>query len=92
LSCQLLYSGLYTIIVQDLNLQYEGNYNISLLDVPDGPVSSPNDPDGGYIASGETLSGSIITSDMDAFQFDANTNDRVIITAVKTSGNLNTEI
>jgi len=91
LSCQLLYSGLYTIIVQDLNLQYEGNYNITFLKIP-GAVSLPQDLDGGRIDPGQCHSGSIVASDMDAFQFYGVANDTVIITAVKTSGNLNTEI
>jgi hypothetical protein len=86
-------SGTYTIMVQDYGLNDTGTYNISFLDVPDGPLSSPGDPDGGPIVSGETLSGTIdAASDMDAFQFDGGEGERVIITAVTTSGSLNTEI
>ena len=58
-----------------------------------GAVSSPEDRDGGPIASGETLSGTIdVASDLDAFQFYGDVNDRVIITAVTTSGSLDTAI
>jgi len=89
---QLQQSGLYTIVVRDYGYNDEGAYNITFLDLPDGPVSSPGDPDGGLIASGETLSGTIVASDMDAFQFYGDVNDWVIITAVETSGTLDTVI
>ncbi|MDY6836871.1 MAG: hypothetical protein SWH78_02755, partial [Thermodesulfobacteriota bacterium] len=65
---QLEQSGLYTIIVQDHNLDHSGTYNITLLKMP-GTVSSPEDPDGGPIASGETHGGQMSVSDLDAFQF-----------------------
>ncbi len=83
----------YYIYVQDSGLNKTGTYNISFLYLPDGPVNSIGDPNGGPIVSGETLSGKIdVASDMDAFQFYGDFNDRVIITAVKTFGSLNTEI
>ena len=88
---QLQQSGLYTAIVQDHGLNDEGEYNITFLKIP-GAVSYPGDLDGGAIASGETSSGSSIASDMDAFQFYGEAGDRIIITAVTTSGPLNTEI
>ena len=43
-------------------------------------------------SSGETLKGSILVSDMDAYQFYGEAGDRAIISAVTTSGLLNTEI
>ena len=85
-------SGLYTIVIQDYNLNSEGTYNITFLVLPGGPLSSLEDPDGGPITSGETLSGSIVSSDLDALQFYGDEGDWVIITAVKTSGSLNTAI
>jgi len=90
---QLNKTGLYTIVIVDFGLNNEGTYNITLLKIP-GAVSSPEDPDGGPIASGQTLSpgGTIIPSDLDAFQFYGQKNDRVIITAVPTSGILDTFI
>jgi len=92
LDWQLKKSGLYTVVIQDYGLNDSGIYNITFLKIP-GAVSSPEDPDGGPIASGETLSGAIdVVSDLDAFQFYGDVNDRVIITAVTTSGSLNTEI
>jgi len=81
---------MYTVLVQDYGLSHEGGYSITFLKIP-GAVSSPGDQDGGQIASGQTLSGTINkASDLDAFQFYGNAGDRVIINAVKTSGDLNT--
>jgi hypothetical protein len=89
---QLKKSGLYTIIISDYSLSNPGTYNINLLKIP-GEVSSPQDPNGGPIISGETLNGTInVASDLDAFQFYGDVNDRIIINAVTTSGNLDTTI
>src|SRR5437867_933837 len=68
---QLAQSGLYTIVIFDgFFLKRVGDYNISLLKIPGGPLSSVGDPDGGPIASGQTLSGHMdMPSDLDAFQF-----------------------
>ncbi|MCK4885728.1 MAG: hypothetical protein KAS96_00005, partial [Planctomycetes bacterium] len=85
---QLQQSGLYTIVVHDNFYNDEGTYNITLLDLPDGPVTSPNDPNGGPMESGETLAGSIVISDMDAFQFYGESNDRVLVSVETTSGSL----
>src|SRR5439155_1048087 len=64
-----------------------------LLKIPAGPLSSQEDKDGGFIASGETLSGTMnVSSDMDAFQFVGTAGDWIIITAVATFGTLDTTI
>jgi uncharacterized repeat protein (TIGR01451 family) len=92
LDWQLQHTGLYTILVEDGALASSGTYNISLLEMP-GAANSPGDPDGGPIASGDTLSGTInVASDMDAFQFYGAVGQRVIINAVTTSGSLDTKI
>ena len=88
LDYQLQHTGLYTIVIRDAGLNEAGNYNITLLKIP-GVVSSEADPDGGPIASGQTLSGTInAISDLDAFQFYGQAGERVIINAVTTSGTL----
>ena len=87
---QLQKTGLYTIVVKDNCLSNSGTYNISFLKIP-GAVSSPEDLDGGAIASGETLIGTInVASDVDAFQFYGQALDRAVITVVTTSGALDT--
>jgi hypothetical protein len=81
-------NGTYTIEIEDAYGSHTGAYNITLLKMP-GPVSSAGDPDGGAIASGQTLSGGIeVPSDTDGFQFYGTNNDRVVITVVATNGNL----
>jgi hypothetical protein len=88
LSWLLQETGLYTILVMDSILDRTGGYNITLMKIP-GAASSLADPDGGAIASGETLSATInVASDMDGFQFHGDSGDRVVINAVKTSGTL----
>ena len=92
LDWQLQQTGLYTIVIEDATVNRTGTYNISFLKLPEA-VSSIEDQDGGGIASGQTLSGTInVASDMDAFQFYGNAADRVIITAVTAAGNLDTTI
>src|SRR5439155_437736 len=49
---QLAQSGLYTIVIYDHTLSRTGDYKITLLKIPAGPLSSPEDKDGGFIASG----------------------------------------
>ncbi len=90
---QLKKTGLYTIVIMDYGEDHTGTYNLTFLYIPDGPLSYSGDPDGGPIVSGQTLSGTInVLSDMDAFQFNGNVNDRVLINAETTSGNLDTVI
>ena len=50
---QLAQTGVYTLVVEDNGLSDAGTYNITFLKIP-GAVSTPEDPDGGPIASGET--------------------------------------
>ncbi len=84
-------AGLYTVIVQDYLLDDAGAYNLTLIKIP-GEAASTNDPDGGKIASGETLRGSMVASDLDAFQFFGQAGERIIATVARTSGFLNTEL
>lgn len=89
---QIKQTGRYTIVLQDYQFDHEGYYNLSLMKLP-GTLTSTADGDGGPITSGETLSGRINTySDMDGFQFDGEAGDRILVSAVKTSGSLNTWI
>jgi len=92
LDWQLRTNGQYSIVIADYGLNDAGDYNITFLKIP-GTVSSSADPDGGPIASGQTLSGRInVASDLDAFQFYANAGEEVIIYALTTNGTLDTTI
>ena len=86
-------TGTYTIIVQDVNLNHPGYYNITLLKLP-GALSFPGDCDGGLIYPEDTLSGRIAISDMDSYHFYGRAGDRVLISAVKSGGDyyFNTKI
>jgi hypothetical protein len=89
---QLTQSGEYTIVVEDFGHNHEGTYNITFLKLP-GDLSSPQDPDRGPIASGQTLASGLAidaASDMDAFHFYGQAGDRALITAPDTSGSLTT--
>ena len=69
-----------------------GDYQVTFMKLP-GSLTWSADPDGGEIAPGETLSGTInLSSDMDGFQFYGAQGDRIIVDAEATSGNLDTEI
>jgi len=88
---QLQQTGLYTIIIEDYGLYDAGTYNITLAKMP-GAVSSPEDPDGGLLSSGQTLSGQTTASDRDLFHLYGQAGDRVLIAAVATGGGLNTGV
>ena len=85
-------SGEYTIMVWDHGSggipDDTGDYNLSMLLVP-GACTSTQDPDGCAIAFGETKSGCIDPEvDWDAYTFDGQAGQRVIIQVNRTSGNL----
>jgi len=83
-------TGTYTIVMHDTGFDQPGTYNLAFLKIP-GAVSSPEDTDGGVIASDQTVSGSSnAVSDVDAFQFFGQAGDRVLITAIATTGALDT--
>jgi hypothetical protein len=90
LLCVLEESGTYTIVVSDGSLDSTGDYSVSLQTIP-GATSSPSDPDGGAIASGETLSGTISApAEMDAFTFEGTSGQWIMTSVVKTTGQLDT--
>ncbi len=85
--------GLYTIVVEDNNYKETGDYNLSFLKLPGGPLNYPNDLDGGVVITGQTKKARInAASDPDAFQFYAPAGERVIVNAVTNAGNLDTVI
>ncbi len=81
-------SGQYTIVVRDREADSTGEYIISLL-VLSGPLTSPQDQDGGTIAFDEVKTASIDpVVDMDAYTFTGQAGQRVTIQANTTSGGL----
>ncbi len=91
---QLLSTGTYTIFVEDSGLNDAGGYNLSLLNVTAGPLTSGSDTDGGAIASAEIKTGQMQQpGDFDAFTFTGSAGQRVVFAALATSGaSFNTEI
>ena len=80
-------------MIEDAGLNDAGQYNLTLLRLPDGPLGYAGDPDGGPLASGQTLAGqSHAASDLDAYQFYGQARDRVVVAAVRTSGAIDTRI
>ena len=89
---QLLADGVYTIVVFDHFGTRTGAYKLTFLNLSDS-LTSPGDPDGGPVASGETASGQInMASDMDAFTFFGGVNQRVRIVMAATSGDFWPEV
>ena len=89
---QLLQSGTYTIVAGDYYGVYTGDYSLSFLLIP-GPAVSPQDPDGGDILSGETKVGIIdFNADTDAYTFNGEAGQGVVINMSMESGDLRPEI
>jgi hypothetical protein len=84
---QLAVSGTYTVVIEDYGNDNTGAYAISLLNLTAGPLTSGSDPDGGLMTSAEVKSGTMSgVADLDAFTFQGNFGDRVLIDAVATGG------
>jgi hypothetical protein len=84
---QLEQTGTYTIAVMDAYADDIGNYSLSLLLIP-GATVSPQDPDGGDIASGETKTNKKIdfNADTDAYTFSGAKGQGIDITMSELSG------
>jgi hypothetical protein len=91
---QTLVSGTYTLLLEDQGLNDTGSYDVTILDVTSGPLTTVADPDGGPIASAEVKSGQINQDvDLDAFTFTGSAGDEVVIGAIHTGGgSMNTNI
>lgn len=91
---QVLASGTYTMLLEDQGLNDNGSYDVTLLDVTSGPLTTGADPDGGPITSASVKSGQINQDvDMDAFTFTGAAGDEVVIGAVRTgAGLMNTNL
>ena len=84
---QLLSTGTYTLIVEDAGLNDGGTYNLSLLNVTAGPLANGADPDGGPVTSAQVWTGTTdAVCDFDGFTFSGTAGDRILCTALATTG------
>jgi hypothetical protein len=75
------------MVIQDNTLSNTGTYDLTLLNVTSGPLSTGADPDGGAIASAGVKSGQVNADvDVDAFTFSGTAGDRVLIGAITSGG------
>jgi len=85
---QLKKTGLYEISVEASAQSGTGDYSLTFQKIP-GPVSAPDDLDGGTVIPGMKYSGTIDDiSDFDAYQFYGQAGDTVRIYAMKKSGSM----
>jgi len=74
-------TGAYTILVRDFNLSSTGTYNVNL-QFTTGQCVTP-------IACGQTIANvQLVVAEQDTYTFTGNANEKVVISAVSTSGNL----
>lgn len=85
---QLPASGTYTLVVQDNVLSNSGTtYDLSILNLTSGPLTTGADADGGPITAAVVKSGQMQADvDMDAYTFSGNAGDRVLIGCPKIGG------
>src|SRR5262249_45277177 len=86
-------SGTYKVVVEPYTQGDVGTYNVTLLDLQGGALTSGTDTNGGPIAPGQTKSATMQTTpDFDAWQFYGTIGDTVTITAQTLTGTMNTNI
>ncbi|MFN0150170.1 MAG: FlgD immunoglobulin-like domain containing protein [bacterium] len=90
---QLTTSGTHTLVIEDNLNNDAGTYTISFVNITQGPLKDANDADGGVITSNDIKSGTMSgVADFDGYQFVGSIGNRVLISAVTTSGSLDTWI
>ncbi len=90
---QLTVSGTWTIVVEDNGYDTAGNYSMSFLNVTSGPYTGGAETDGGEIVEGSPENGSALSAaDFDGYTFYALTGQTANISAIVTSGAMNTNI
>jgi len=79
-------TGTWTIVLEDYTDTAPGSYSLSLMDLS-STLTSGSDPDGGAIASNQTLSGTTsVVGDFDAYTFGGTIGNRIVMTAISTGG------
>ena len=80
-ACELPSSGTYNILVKDsFNGTYTGNYNLTLERL--NPGSGP------FISYGQSVSGTLLSGDLDSYVFSASGGDKVAVRMTTTAGML----
>jgi FlgD Ig-like domain len=93
LEYQLTTSAAYVVVIQDQSLANTGTYALSYMDVTSGPFTSVADTSGGAMFSSTVRTGNMSgPGDMDAYTFNGNAGEHVLIAAVTSGGALNTNI
>jgi subtilisin-like proprotein convertase family protein len=93
LEFQLDASGTWTIVINDNAFDSPGNYELSVLNVTGGPITTGSDLDGGPILSNEIKNGQFNQGvDFDAYTFTGVAGQRVVFTAVATGASNNTNM
>jgi FlgD Ig-like domain len=93
LELQLGATGTWTLLVYDNGFDNPGNYELSLLNVTGGPITSGGDADGGAILSNQIKTGQFNQGvDFDAYTFSGAAGQRVVFTAVATGASNNTNM
>ncbi len=86
-------SGQYTILIRDSGGDETGEYIMSLLVLPDGPLTRCPDQNGGPIVFDEPVLGNIDSVvDMDAYTFTGQAGQRVTIQANRMAGTVDPHI
>ncbi|MCA9730325.1 MAG: T9SS type A sorting domain-containing protein, partial [Candidatus Eisenbacteria bacterium] len=93
IDAQLNATGTWTVVIEDLGDSHAGTYGVSLANLTVGPYLTQADTDGGHIASTADIAGRIAPiPDFDPYQFNGVTGDTIHVSAVTTSGSINTMI
>ena len=86
-------TGTWVLVIEDDTNELAGNYNVSILDVTSGAYTGFGETDGGPMLVGPPLAGSsYAVSDFDGFLFTGYTGQNAALSAVVTSGAMNTYI
>jgi hypothetical protein len=80
---QVTQGGVYTVVVIDFSGSGSGSYDLGL-----GVIQGAIDPGGGSIASGQTISGSLLREEFHTYRFNLKSSDSYILTLAITSGTL----
>jgi hypothetical protein len=84
-------SGTWVVVVEDNSDDTPGSYNLCVLDANAGPFTSAGDTDGGPILVGLNVAGTInALADFDGFTFTGHAGQTAALTAITTSGAMNT--